>query len=200
MDMETERTWEEETLALIGRLEEDRLRKAEHRLAAARRAVEVVRGQISALNTALEVYRSEHGIPNAELETPTADQIAEYQNRSVKEMLYRWADSHGGQVVMKDATRFLAAAGLFRDETQAAGALYPAVGRAEDFEKVARGVYRRKVKLAADSTPWLGEDEDDQATASAPAGPSDDEDTERPDVDLFGDRVASLPHWRVAAG
>lgn len=159
-------TWEDETLDLIRRLEEDRLKKAEQRLAAAQRAVSSVRGQIDALRVALDVYRNEHGLARADVEVPDAEEVAEYQHLSVKEMLYRWAELHGGRVVMRDATKFLAAAGLFRDETQAAGALYPAASRADDFEKVSRGVYRKVAgvsEIVAAETPdgdELGDEQD----------------------------------------
>src|SRR5207248_2676946 len=79
--------------------------------------------------------------------TVDPEQAAGYHNRSTKQMLERWADAHGGEVVMKEASKFLAAAGLFHDARQAAGALFAAAGRMPEFERVGRGIFRRKLQL-----------------------------------------------------
>lgn len=146
--MNGEHAWEEATIDLIRRLEQDKLPKAEQRLASAQRGIDAVKRQIDALHIALDVYRNEHGLAKPGLEPPDPELAAAFQGMSVKEMLHHWAGTHDGRVIMKDAAKFLAAAGLFRDETQAAGALYPAAHRSDDFEKVTRGVYRRRSQPA----------------------------------------------------
>lgn len=148
LDMDPEELWEQQTLALIRKLEQDRLVKAEQRLSAAQRNYELVRGQIETLRGALDIYRSEHGIEQPSADTYDAAELASYHGMSPREMLQRWADTHDGELVMKEIARFLTAAGLFRDEIQAAGTLYPTVRRLEGFRKTGRGLYRRDVPHA----------------------------------------------------
>lgn len=145
--------WEQVTLELIGKLEQEKLVKAEERLATSQRGVEVVREQIRALYMALDIYRSEHGLPRLTAAQLDPREVERYHGLVPREMLERWAEEHDGLVVMKDAAAFLSAAGFFRDMTQATGTLYPTVRRAE-FDKVGRGVYRQRkhMRLVAEST------------------------------------------------
>lgn len=178
-------TWEAATLDLIRRLESDRLHKAEQRLLTAQRAVATVKSEIDALHVALKVYRAEHGIPADEMPEPDERDAAAYRGLGGREMLQRWASLHGGQVVMRDAARFLTAAGLFRDETQAAGALYPAATRGDEFEKVSRGVYRR---VTAQPTFRLDENE----------SPTPDEPDEPEHAEVSGADAGTPPELAIA--
>jgi hypothetical protein len=111
--------------------------------------LDAVNQQIEVLYSAMEVWRAAYGLPKVSVSNATPEMMAEYQGMTPKEMLLHWADTHEGLVVMREATRFLAAAGLFRDDVQANGTLYPTVTRWDAFEKVGRGVYRRKSQLPA---------------------------------------------------
>jgi hypothetical protein len=140
--MTNEQVWEQVMLDLIQEQELENT-KAQQRLESARRAADASQQKLETLRAALEHGRAKRGLPEPLSNVPDPSQVAEFLNKSAKDMLHYWADTHGGEVVMRDATKFLAAAGLFRDETQAAGTLYPAVNRSPDFIKIARGVYRR---------------------------------------------------------
>jgi hypothetical protein len=153
--MNEHETWERATLDLIRRLEGDRLQKAEQRVAAAQRALAAVKAEIDALHHSLKIGRAEFGLSVDEPGKPDERLVAEYRNLSAREMLERWADAHGGQIVMRELSQFVVSAGIFRDKTQAAGALYPAVSRSEGFEQVTRGVYRRRTAAEPIADDWL---------------------------------------------
>jgi hypothetical protein len=97
---------------------------------------------LDALHIALKVYRQEHGLRVDDVLEPTPDQIAAYSGLGAKDVLKRWAAEHGDLIAMKDLSRFIVAAGLVRDMTQAAGFLYPAMTRSPQFQRVAHGLYR----------------------------------------------------------
>jgi hypothetical protein len=147
--------WEVETRKIVEELRRDRL-KAEQRRLAAERQVAEFDTQIAVLERTIDQQRAKLGLGKAPLVvSPQAAQP--YKSISPKEMLFKWADDHGGELVMNDAAQFLAAAGLFTDPQQAAGTLYPTIRRMEDeFEKVTRGVYRRterRLREVALTTP-----------------------------------------------
>ena len=141
--------------------------KAEQRRLATERQIAELDAEIGALERTIDRYRTMHGLGKAPL-VVTPEEAASYRGIASKEMLLRWADSHGGEIVMHDAARFLAAAGLFTDAPQAAGTLYPTIRRMEEFEKVGRGIYRRKERALREVT--LADQTPDQ-----------------PDIDLEGD-------------
>ena len=125
--------------------------KAEQRRLATERQIAELDAEIGALERTIDRYRTMHGLGKAPL-VVTPKEAASYRGIASKEMLLRWADSHGGEIVMNDAAQFLAAAGLFKDATHAAGTLYPTIKRMEDFEKVGRGMYRRKDRALREVT------------------------------------------------
>lgn len=172
--MSVERDWQAATMELIRRLEQDKKLKAEQRVAAAQRALDAVNQQIAVLYSAMEVWRAAYGLPKVPVSNATPEMMAEYQGMSPKEMLLHWADTHDGLVVMREATRFLAAAGLFRDEVQANGTLYPTVTRWDAFMKVGRGIYRSKSSL-----PPI-EDLPDSGGVPSTESPHDDEEGDGP--------------------
>jgi hypothetical protein len=138
--MLTDRTWEEETLTLIENAKKEE-RRAEQRVASAERALQAARRSRAALEHALHVYRKSYGIE--ESKSVDLELAAEFKDKSIKDMLTLWADKHGGQVVMKDITTFLTAAGFFQRKQQASGALYSTAQRSPEFERVSRGVFQR---------------------------------------------------------
>ncbi len=158
--MNSDKTFEDELLELIDDAHDER-RKAEQRLAAARRAIETLNRKIEALQLTLDTYRTKYGLPKMAVTMPvTEEQARQYRNLSVKDMILRWADQHDGEVAMRDACRFLASAGLFTDERQAAGTLYSTIQRMAEFEKDKRGLYRKVARPARTAqSPTFGTSE-----------------------------------------
>jgi hypothetical protein len=145
--MAPDSSFEEELVALIEDARKER-RKLEERLLTLQRAVEGVDERIAAHQVTLDAYRAKYGLPRIDIVQAAAagDEATEYFGISPKQMVRLWADKHDDTIIMKDACRFLAAAGLFTDERQAAGTLYSTAKRMSDFERVGRGIFRRKVR------------------------------------------------------
>lgn len=140
---------EDEIRALIQEAQEER-QKLQRRILSAQRAIEAIDQKLAAfqvtLNALLDRYGLERDRPTVFVDPALA---AEFRGMAPKEMLLRWAEQHGGEVVMNEACKFLAAAGLFTDDRQAAGTLFSTIKRMPDFERVDRGVYRKRPKRAA---------------------------------------------------
>lgn len=139
--MDERDAWIDETQRLIAVLEQERLPRAQERLASAKQAVQTVTAEINALHVALKIYREVHELP-AEVRPPSREALAPYFNQGAKAMMAQWAQDHDGQIVVRDAAYFLIAGGLFKDYTQAAGTLYPSLSRMPNAVKIARGIYR----------------------------------------------------------
>jgi hypothetical protein len=137
--------WERETNRLI-EMAEDEQRKAEQRVLAAQHSLAAARQKAEALRTARDYWRRDHGLPPVDLVAEGAEALTGYHGISSKEMVAHWADQHNGEVVMNEMCTALTAAGLFQDKEQAAGTLHSAVGRMPEFEKIGRGIFRRRAE------------------------------------------------------
>jgi hypothetical protein len=139
-----EKLWEEETLDLIQDQQEER-RKLESRLAAIQQQLEKCDQLIVAYRLTLEGYRAKYGLAKSGPEPLTDHDKAVYLKLHPKDVVNRWADSHGGTVVMNELCLTMVAIHAFSDTAQAASTLYSAIRRMTEYEKVERGVYRRRL-------------------------------------------------------
>jgi len=133
----------DEVLFLIETAREDE-RKATQRLETAKRAVDASRKKIEAYEITLQDLRTALGVPDPKSNHIDSEIAREYQGRSLKEMLQRWADLHDDELVMREMSKTLTMAGLFKDTQSAAGALYSTLERMPGFVKISRGNYRRQ--------------------------------------------------------
>ena len=136
--------WEEETLALIEEMKQDR-EKADQRRRNAERQVQKLDTDIAAGHQMVDRYRAKYGLGKSGLPIVSPEQAKEYHGLGTKQMIIRWAGEHNGEIVMREMCQFLAATRLFKDAQQAAGSLYSAINRMPEFEKLGRGVYRQKM-------------------------------------------------------
>ena len=137
--VETQTTWEQETLMLIHDAEEEKHR-AERRVESAKQDVQKCVVEVQALHATLERYRRKYGIPSGSIERSLVLE-AEYSTLTPWEMCSRWAQKHDGNVIMKELCRDAVAAGMYKDYQQAAGTFYSLVSRKPEVEKRARGHY-----------------------------------------------------------
>lgn len=141
--------WEQQTLNLLHAAQVE-LARQEQRFAQVVDDRTRAQRHVEAIQDTLEIYRSRRGRPAVPSAESTAELSAEYESLNPKQTVERWADTHDGLVVMTEMTGALAAAGLFTDKRTADGVLYPVVRRGNLYEKVRRGVYRKRppVRLA----------------------------------------------------
>jgi len=140
----------DEVLFLIETAREDE-RKATQRLETAKRAVDASRKKIEAYEITLQDLRTALGMPDPKSNHIDSETAREYQGLSLKEMLQRWSDLHDGDLVMREMSKTLTMAGLFKDTQSAAGGLYSTLERMPGFVKVSRGNYRRQAEENLDS-------------------------------------------------
>lgn len=146
MTIQHEKTWEEETLELIQEAEKERHR-AIQKVDAAKRAVELAEQKVAALKTMMDFYRQKYGlIKNTVI--PSEELAAEFMGMTPQQMIEHRANIGNGTVIMNALAKDTVAAGMFSSVVQARGTLYRRVARMPDFEKVVRGVYRRKSGVA----------------------------------------------------
>lgn len=198
--MAADKTWEDETLELIEDAMRER-RKAELRRAAADRTIALQDERIAALRLALDTYRTKYGVPKTDPLRVESAVKAEFQGLTPKEMLRHWAQRHDGEVTMNDACKFLAAAGLFVDDRQAAGTLYSTIRRMPEFERKQRGVFRwqptavaavNEPSVWAPPTPAQPRPSLHAVPRMSPSGPADPEAGYWEQVEQEADREAEM--------
>lgn len=148
--------------------------KAEQRLVTVQRAVEVAAAKVAAVQAVLDMYRAKHGLSDPHTLTVDPQRAASYQNLSTRAMVDRWADEHSDEFVTNDAVKFFVAAGLFPDVRGASATVSAQVGRMSEFERVARGIYRRRNWVQAQapvpiSTQWRDQERADVADVMSKA-------------------------------
>ena len=137
--VETQTTWEQETLMLIHDAEEEKLR-AEQRVESAKQDVQKCVVGVQALHATLERYRRKYGMPSGSIErSPVLE--AEYSTLTPWEMCRRRAQNHDGNINMKELCHDAVAAGMYEGYKQAAGTFYSLVNRKPEVEKRAPGHY-----------------------------------------------------------
>ncbi|MDO8673086.1 MAG: hypothetical protein Q7O66_16885 [Dehalococcoidia bacterium] len=135
-------TFEDELDALIQGFQQER-GKAELRLISVQRQIEDIDRQIAAARIALDAYRVKYGLPRRNASEANPDLAAQCQGKSVIEMAYLWADTHGGKIVMREMNQFLTDAGYFQNTQQAGATLGTAISRSKLLERIGSGIYRK---------------------------------------------------------
>lgn len=170
-------TWESETLALLNDAQIEAVR-LEQRLALLTQQAEAAKQRVDAIQATLDLYRAKHGRPTAQ-EPELRRVAAEYETLNPKQMVQKWADEHDGVIVMTEMTSTLAAAGIFTDKRSADGVLYPVVRRGTLYEKVQRGVYRKRAAVRlVEAAPQAADPLPPPRPAVFRTAASDDEDDE----------------------
>jgi hypothetical protein len=152
--MLNEKTWEQETLDLLQKVEEEK-RKCIQRVEAAKRAVEAVDERIRGIKITLNEYRQQYGSSSLD-EVLNESLASEFAGMGTREMIEHRADTNGDVVTMRELSKDTAAAGLFSSAYQAKNTLYKTIARMENYEKIEPGIYRRREKIREVDEPFLG--------------------------------------------
>lgn len=120
--------------------------RRQERAAAVVAAAEETRERLETWERAIAMWREAHPearVSSTEVPGAAAELFERFRNRSTREMLIDLARENHGVLVIKEAGRRLAAAGLFKDEANAAKNVSTTISRSEDiFEWIGRGRYR----------------------------------------------------------